>query len=51
MGKTAFALNVALNAAKASVKNKERGDKKGTGVCVFQLEMGKGTAGQPFSVE
>lgn len=41
MGKTAFALNVALNAAKASVKNKERGDKKGTGVCVFQLEMGK----------
>ena len=30
MGKTAFALNVALNAAKASVKNKERGDKKGT---------------------
>ena len=27
--------------AKASVKNKERGDKKGTGVCVFQLEMGK----------
>ena len=41
MGKTAFALNVALNAAKASVKDKERGDKKGTGVCVFQLEMGK----------
>ena len=41
MGKTAFALNIALNAAKASVKDKPRGYKKGTGVCVFQLEMGK----------
>ena len=33
MGKTAFALNVALNAAKASVKNKERGDKKRAPAC------------------
>ena len=41
MGKTAFALNIALNAAKASVQNKPKGYKKGTGVCVFQLEMGK----------
>ena len=41
MGKTAFALNIALNAAKASVKGKPKGYKKGTGVCVFQLEMGK----------
>ncbi len=41
MGKTAFALNIALNAAKASVKDKPRSFKKGTGVCVFQLEMGK----------
>lgn len=41
MGKTAFALNIALNAAKASVKSNPKGDKKGTGVCVFQLEMGK----------
>ena len=41
MGKTAFALNIALNAAKASIQNKPKGYKKGTGVCVFQLEMGK----------
>lgn len=41
MGKTAFALNVALNAAKSCLENKERGDKKGTGVCIFQLEMGR----------
>ena len=41
VGKTAFALNIALNAAKASVKGKPKGYKKGTGVCVFQLEMGK----------
>lgn len=41
MGKTAFALNMALNAAKATMKDKPKGFKKGTGVCVFQLEMGK----------
>ncbi len=41
MGKTAFALNIALNAAKESVKDRPRGFKKGTGVCLFQLEMSK----------
>lgn len=41
MGKTALALNIALNAAKESVKDKPKGYKKGTGVCVFQLEMSK----------
>lgn len=42
MGKTAFALNIALNAAKAAVKaKKDKHDRKGTGVCVFQLEMSK----------
>ncbi|MCQ5129013.1 replicative DNA helicase [Butyricicoccus faecihominis] len=48
MGKTAFALNIALNAAKAAVKGKPKGYKKGTGVCVFQLEMGKGQLASRF---
>lgn len=49
--KTAFALNIALNAAKASIQNKPKGYKKGTGVCVFQLEMGKEQLGEPLSVQ
>ena len=44
MGKTAFALNVALNAAKASVKNKERGDKKGTGAVSYTHLLKRRTA-------
>lgn len=42
MGKTAFALTTALNAAKAAVKAKtDPTDKTGTGVCIFQLEMSR----------
>lgn len=42
MGKTAFALNTALNAAKAAIKAKtDPTDKTGTGVCIFQLEMSR----------
>ena len=41
MGKTAFALNVALNAAKASVKNKERGDKRAPACACSSLRWAK----------
>lgn len=44
MGKTAFALNLALNASKDIARTKQKNqqyDKIGTAVCVFQLEMSK----------
>jgi len=42
MGKTAFALTTALNAAKAAIQAKtDPTDKTGTGVCIFQLEMSR----------